>query len=254
MADLQKYQAIIFDLDGTAIPNTPQGAPSTKLIETVQDTLAHSELRLCAATGRTIPKAKYIFDMLKLEDPCVISAGTQIVDPKTYEILWQVTMSKNDVQTILEACSPFKYEILIGEEVSGEGAPAAQRQAKSDINVMYIMACSQADAAVIMSELSKISDIIAVDVRSWTHEGVDIHVTHKDATKEHAIAELLKLLNIPKEATIGVGDGNNDVHLFRAVGHRVAMGNATELLKSQADEICPPVDDDGLTEVIERYN
>ena len=60
------------------------------------------------------------------------------------------------------------------------------------------------------------------------------------------------MLGIPKEATIGMGDGDNDTHLFKGVSKKVAMGNAIELLKLQADIICDTVDQNGLARLIEE--
>ncbi len=37
------------------------------------------------------------------------------------------------------------------------------------------------------------------------------------------------------------GDGNNDIEMFQAVGHSVAMGNASADLKAIASEVCVPV-------------
>ena len=82
----------------------------------------------------------------------------------------------------------------------------------------------------------------------------DIHVTNRSATKEHAIAELLKILNIKQENTVGVGDGHNDIHLFNAVSNKVAMGNAVDELKAASDEVIGLVTDDGFAEYLERLN
>jgi HAD superfamily hydrolase (TIGR01484 family) len=246
-----KYKAIIFDLDGTAIPNVPNGLPSPELIEAAQQ--AQGSVKLCAATGRPITNAKSILSALNLKDPCVISAGTQIVNPLTDEILWEAAIEPVDVTRILEVCKPYHYEILVRNELMGEGGAAADRDAIDDhVNVMYIMGCAEADAEAILEELEKIADITAAGVTSWTHEGVDIHITHKEATKEHAVGELLNILGLDKSEVVGVGDANNDVHLFEAVGHKVAMGNGTDKLKSLADEVIDSVDDNGLAKFIQK--
>lgn len=246
-----QYEAIIFDLDGTAIPNIPNGLPSKRLTSAIQ--AAKSRIKLCAATGRPITNAKPILDGLDLDSPCVISAGTQIVDPKTEEILWEATLDQTSVQAILDICEPYHYEVLARNELIGEGKRASERIADDHTNVLYIMGCAEADAEAILEKLTNVDTITAAGVTSWTHEGVDIHITHVNATKEHAIAKLLDILNIDKTKTIGVGDANNDIHLFKAVGHKVAMGNGTDVLKAQADEICDGVDNDGLAKLIERY-
>jgi HAD superfamily hydrolase (TIGR01484 family) len=245
-----RYKALIFDLDGTAIPNVPNGLPSDRLVKAVAST--KGKMKFCAATGRPITNAKPILSKLNLTDPCIISAGTQIVDPQTDHILWEATLSNEDVTAILETCRPYHYEVLIRNELMGQGAPAAQRTITESVNVMYIMQCSEADGHALLKELAKLPNVTAAGVLSWTGDGLDIHVTHREATKEHALAELLKMIGAAKDETIGVGDGNNDVHLFRGVGKKVAMGNATELLKSQADVICDSVDDDGLAKFIEE--
>ena len=134
----------------------------------------------------------------------------------------------------------------------GQGTTAADRGAIEDhVNVMYVMGCAVADGQAILAELEKLENITAASVLSWTQEGVDIHITHKQATKEHAVAELLRILELTKDEVIGVGDADNDVHLFKGVGHKVAMGNGTERLKSLADEVIGSVDNDGLAELIE---
>lgn len=246
-----KHKAIIFDLDGTAIPNVPNGLPSSELIEVIKQ--AQGSIKLCAATGRPITNAKAILSALNLKDPCVISAGTQIVDPLTDEILWEAVIDPSDVGQIIDVCKPYHYELLIRNELMGEGGTASDRSAiDGRVNVMYIMGCAEADAKVILEELERIENITAAGVVSWTHEGVDIHVTHKDATKEHAVGELLNILGLQKSEVVGVGDANNDVHLFEAVGHKVAMGNATDRLKTLADEVIDSVDENGLAKYISK--
>lgn len=246
-----QYEAIIFDLDGTAIPNIPHGLPSERLIHAIQ--AAKSKVTLCAATGRPITNAGPILDALELDSPCVISAGTQIVNPRTEEILWEASLDQVSVQAILDICEPYHYEVLARNELRGEGKRASERVADGHTNVLYIMGCAEADAEMILGKLERVDAITAAGVTSWSNDGIDIHITHVTATKEHAIAELLKILNIDKANTIGVGDANNDIHLFRAVGHKVAMGNGTDKLKAQADEICDTVDNDGLAKIIEKY-
>ena len=246
-----KYKAIIFDLDGTAIPNKPNGMPSQQLIDTIAK--AQGSIRLCAATGRPITNSKVILMALKLKDPCVISAGTQIVNPVTDEILWQANIDAADVAKILKICKPYHYEIFRNEIMEGSAASDLDAN-EGNVNVLYIMGCATADAETIFKELDKIPNITAAEVTSWTREAIDIHVTHREATKEHAVNELLKILGLNKDEVIGVGDADNDVHLFAGVGYKVAMGNGTDKLKSLADEVIDSVDNDGLVKLIAKHS
>jgi hydroxymethylpyrimidine pyrophosphatase-like HAD family hydrolase len=80
-----------------------------------------------------------------------------------------------------------------------------------------------------------------------------IQVTHIRADKEHAVRELLNLLGIDKKHTLAIGDGNNDIPLFRSARVKVAVGNASELLKAEADYIVGSVTDDGFAEAINKF-
>lgn len=95
-------------------------------------------------------------------------------------------------------------------------------------------------------KLNQIKGITCVMVVAQKSGCRDIHIVNSFATKEHAIAELLQLLKIKREHTIGVGDGHNDIHLFNAVHRKVAMGNAVLELKEMADEVIGPVESDGM--------
>jgi hydroxymethylpyrimidine pyrophosphatase-like HAD family hydrolase len=247
---LMMYKAIIFDLDGTAIPYAQDADPSPRLIQAIR--AAEETMKICAATGRPISNAKRILDKLGLTDPSVISAGTEIIDPQSAKVMWECDIEPEDVDAIVEICKPYPYELLMRNELIGEGKPAAEHQHQGPINVVYLMQCSSNDAEDILEKLLQVPNISASGVISWAGSNVDIHITHKEATKEHAIAKLLEIIGVTRERVIGIGDANNDVHLFKAVGLKVAMGNGTELLKSQADVVCDTVDNDGLAKFIEE--
>jgi len=247
-----QYKVIIFDLDGTAIPNTPNGMPSKQLVQAIKK--AQGSLKLCAATGRSIANAAAIIDCLKLVDPCIISGGTQIVHPTSKKILWEKRIAKTDVMKVLTVCLPYPYELLFRDEVLGQGKPAKERTADDSVNVIYVMKVTPEHAEAIIRALVGIDGVIVSKALSWTEKFIDLHITSSQGTKEHAIGVLLGMLQLSKEQSIGVGDGDNDIHLFKSVGLRIAMGDATVKLKSEADKIVPSVGEDGLAQVIEEYS
>jgi hydroxymethylpyrimidine pyrophosphatase-like HAD family hydrolase len=62
---------------------------------------------------------------------------------------------------------------------------------------------------------------------------------------------LKNVLNVKQENTIGVGDGHNDIHLFSAVKHKVAMGNAVDELKAASDKVIGSAEDEGFAQYLE---
>lgn len=60
-----------------------------------------------------------------------------------------------------------------------------------------------------------------------------------------------QIQNAKKDLQIVIGDGENDMLLFKAGGFKVAMGSAAPVLKAEADLIIGDVKDDGLAEYLE---
>lgn len=50
------------------------------------------------------------------------------------------------------------------------------------------------------------------------------------------------------------GDSNNDISMFQAAGHGIAMGNACDELKNIADHVTTSVNDDGIYRGFEYYD
>ena len=61
-------------------------------------------------------------------------------------------------------------------------------------------------------------------------------------------------LNFDAHNTIAFGDGGNDTSMIKAAGIGVAMGNALESLKQEADHTTTSVDDDGVLNALRHLN
>ena len=84
-------------------------------------------------------------------------------------------------------------------------------------------------------------------------EESQVEVTPLGVTKGNGLQELSSLTGIPIEDTIMIGDSGNDIEAFQSAGLAVAMGNATEEIKSLASEITLDNDHDGIKKTVEKY-
>ena len=80
-----------------------------------------------------------------------------------------------------------------------------------------------------------------------------LEFSNKEASKYCAVRFLQNFWNIKEEETLTIGDQNNDIALLKAGGIKIAMGNATEELKSIADYITDSVYDDGFVKAMEKF-
>jgi len=246
---MTKYEALIFDIDGAAILTRLDARPSNGVIDAVKK--AQRIVKVSAATGRSMPHVRRILSDLALTDPCIVSGGTQIIDPTTEETLWEKRLTQEQVQNVVDIFTNYPYGIGFSDEV--KGTPAKDKKVTGSERIIYVWALKRGAAEDFQRKLNQIGGVAAHMAGSWTKGRVDIHVTNAFATKKNAIEKLIEILGIEKENIIGVGDSDNDLPLFESVGYKVAMGNATDRLKNAADYIAPSVDEDGLVDVIDRF-
>ena len=72
------------------------------------------------------------------------------------------------------------------------------------------------------------------------------------ATKGDALAKLCAMLDIPIAQCMAFGDDTNDCSMLRAAGLGVAMGNASDAVKTCADAVAESNEEDGLARMIEQ--
>ena len=77
-------------------------------------------------------------------------------------------------------------------------------------------------------------------------------IANIESDKGNAIKEFCKINKIDIKDTIAIGDGLNDIDMFKTAGYSVAMENAHPNLKKVANEITDTNDNDGVANFIEK--
>ncbi len=84
-------------------------------------------------------------------------------------------------------------------------------------------------------------------------ECASLEITARGVDKGVGLKKLCEALGIPVNATIAVGDADNDISVLRTAGLAVAMENALEQVKEIADVTVADCDHDGCAEAIYKY-
>ena len=71
--------------------------------------------------------------------------------------------------------------------------------------------------------------------------------------KGTALTAVCQALGIRKEDSFAFGDGENDLCMFKAAGHGIAMGNAAASLKECADHVTDSILEDGVLHGLNHY-
>lgn len=245
-----KYKAIIFDIDGTIIKYNRHAIPSKRVTQAIFK--ASKNLHVGVATSRCYYVAENIIKHLNLSGPSILNGGAQIINFPEKKYLIEQPLNKNDLLQIIKVFRKYGFPIILCD---GKTKDTIYRYGSSfgKIFMAYCQGLEDKTAQQVIKDISHIPTISIFTTRSWDKGKVDVLVQHVKATKQHAIFEIAKLLNINTHEIIGVGDGHNDFPLLMACGLKVAMGNAVDELKDIADYIAPPVEKDGVADVIEKF-
>jgi hydroxymethylpyrimidine pyrophosphatase-like HAD family hydrolase len=204
--------ALALDLDGTLINHG--GLPAKDLVDALR-ALRVRGTRLVLVTGRCVQELSErvdprIFDAVVAENGAILMAG----GTKTQDCppYWRAVRSK-----LLPHFPPGCEEVIISADRS-MGSLAEKLIDKARARIEY-----NKDRLMVMPQ------------------GVD---------KGTGLLSALSTLGIAPKDSMCIGDGENDLPMFRLAGARVALGNSVDALKRIADLTTEGEDGEGTLEAI----
>ena len=81
----------------------------------------------------------------------------------------------------------------------------------------------------------------------------NLESTRADTYKGVGLRKLAEILGVNPDATMAIGDTENDLAIIEAAGIGVAMGNATDAVKARADYVTTTNTKDGVAAAIEHF-
>jgi HAD superfamily hydrolase (TIGR01484 family) len=243
------YKAIIFDIDGTLVLNNKNARPSNAVIEAINRAQEHIEVVI--ATSRPYKIAEPIINDLNLKGYVIAHGGARIFSIKENKIIKEHLIGMEEFQKVNKILNNKKIGFILNDD-------GFDKTNLEILNVykpltIYTDPMIPLLAEKLETELKTLTNLAICRITSWVEGKELLTISHPQATKEHAVKEISKLLKIKKETIIGVGDGYNDISLLLACGYKIAMGNAVNSLKNIADYIAPSVHEDGVVDVINKY-
>lgn len=245
-----KYKAILFDVDGTLIQNHKNSSPSQAVCDVIAN--AKDNIPIGIATARSLPLLNEIFGTLKLSAPCVINGGAQIIDSQTYKNLSDQPINIVDVLSIIKLVIPYQLPIYINEN-----GLEIQYSITYIPHKPYFIYLEELEPIVADELVNKFKIFKNVNVHKIIPHNLDkmsLGITHILATKEHGVKKVAEFLKTSPEYIVGVGDGYNDISLLQSCGYKIAMGNAIDEVKAIADYIAPSVEEDGVVDILKKFD
>ena len=271
---MKAIQIVAFDLDGTLLDSDKN--ISERNIRALAR-CAEKGIYVVPTTGRPTDGVPKRIRELPGVRYAITTTGGAIVDLETGEQLMACTLSPQKAVELLEITREFDVmaDPYIGGRAVTEERCMAQlhhyglseamqtmvhdtrdvvrdvveyvRQSGKGVEKINIFFADIADRAPLRCRLEQESGI-AITAAMVNN----LELNDENATKGNGLMWLADYLGVDREATMAVGDGENDVSMIRMAGVGVAMDNALDLVKQYADEITLTNDEDGVAAVIER--
>ena len=252
-------KVIFFDVDGTLISNTNNTVPESTRICLRQ--LEEKGIRRVLATGRHMTELSLLpvhdikFDayltlngQLCLDRHGNILSGNPITGASKERII-QMFQEKTLPIVLVEKDRMYinfiNEQVKIAQEEISTPVPDVEEYMGNEIyqSIAYLKkGCEK--------ELS--DQIPDCKITRWNDNGVDIIAA--SGGKKAGIQKYLSINGIKEDETMAFGDGENDMEMLDFVWIGVAMGNACDIVKENADYITSSVDEDGIKEALEKYN
>lgn len=259
------YKLIVLDIDGT-LRDEKYGIPiSTKQALKMCNQKGYL---ICICTGRNI--ASIQDDVLQLPIHYWITGGGHFITSPN-KIISEYNFDQHDINRIYQY---LQSHIEIGVVFEGKTEMFMNQKAvdyltkmnhekeishldhKIDYKDQFNLYNNQPIHKICLwckdKDFNQIQDIIEKRyiIAQKTHDYYELVCLYGD--KGTAIQKLIQYLQINKDEVIAFGDGLNDLSLFQNVGCSVAMGNASQELKSHATYVCEDIMDEGIYKELKR--
>lgn len=261
-----RYKLLALDMDGTLLNS--KGELSERTVNAVRQAKENGAV-VTISTGRSVPGAIGCARTLGLSSPIITYNGAVIADPVTGKMLFSAELSASDALKVMETgirkgttmCIwskgrlyglPLNERVLDYRRFAGvEPLPTKDIRFLAENGVTKVLWYDEVEKiGAFWSEMSKIP---FESVSVCTSNPMFLEFFHGTVSKASALEWIAKMHGIRREEVVAVGDGANDLEMLAYAGLGVAMGNASDAVKKQADAVTASHDEGGVADVIERY-
>ena len=257
-----KPKLIVLDLDGTALN-------SINLIpENLKGILIHlinnGTCRVVLASGRSISSMKTLASDLGLTAPLVTLNGGVIIDPVTKEIYNEKNLPIKTYKESLHILKMLNIDFVVftsfgvyadkPSEITDILIKYTENEIKwtndftsikNPVKILFIPKSKESNA-----EIKKQTSFLEIDIIESGFSFTEI--VPKGVNKGSALRIVANMLDIDTKEIIAFGDNENDIEMLQFAGTGVAMGNAPDHVKQEADVVTDTNDNDGVYSLLEK--
>ncbi|MFE7800835.1 HAD family hydrolase [Nocardia sp. NPDC057440] len=262
---------VALDIDGTLCPGhgvSPMLAHTTMspAVREAIGAVLRSDAHVVLSTGRsTIATLPFLAELGLSAGTAICSNGAVSIDAATGAVLDQAVFDLVEPVTVLREVLPGAVftveEVGVGERTTLHipGRPYFGGALRV-VDIDELVATPSTRLTVHWPERTRVdlaAALAGVQVPGahcvYEVDGAWMDISPIGVTKGSALEALRVRLGVSADSTLAVGDGTNDLEMLAWAAHGVAMGQAPEVVRAAADEVCLPVTEDGVAMLLARW-
>lgn len=267
---IMRYKLLVLDLDGTLTNKKKE------ITEHTRQTLIRAQekgLKIVLASGRPTygiaPLAEKL-ELQKYEGYILSYNGGEIIDWKTGELMYKNLLDHNVLPYLYRCARQNDFAIVTydGEYVLTEHPEDEYVLKEALLNVMKIKKVDNFLDAIkhpiakclIVGEPTRLA---VLEKEMYEHlkecmgvfrsEPYFLELVPKGIDKAQSLSVLLKEIGMTSGEMIAIGDGFNDLSMIKYAGLGIAMENAQDIVKENADFITLSNEEDGVAYAVEKF-
>jgi len=264
MSNPNPIALVISDIDGTLITSNHEVTEATK---TAAEKLYVRGIELSLASSRPPRSIVPLADSLKLRGPFAAFNGALVVK-RDGEVLARSVLTSETIARVKAIAdqfgigvwlydendwwAPWRDSFVDREEHTSGFSPRIEgydERITRHANKLTVVGKPELVAQAEQQVLTQLADQVAASKSKPRFLDVTSYGIHKGTV----VVRLAGLLQIPTERVAVIGDGPNDVEMFRQAGVSIAMGQGVDEVKDAANYLTTSNDDEGWARGIEQY-
>lgn len=261
------YRLIALDMDDTLLND--EGKISEKNKEAIKRA-GEAGVKVIIVSGRSYASTKRYIKELGLSHFTASLNGAYIQDPTTDQVVHSFPIDAKIAHEMIKDIESFGVHTNFyeGEKILCEKETdyAKYYRNLNNIEFDYIDSLreyskeTQAGKLLLIDEREKLDEIRKMLIEKYEDhlnilysKPIFLEIFDKNTSKGAAVLRVAQMYGIQPEEIIAIGDGENDISMIKSAGLGIAVGNASESIKKEADFTTLSNNESGVAYAINKF-
>lgn len=271
-----KIKVIFSDIDGTLLKFDPKNGkpPIPNQLKDSVKKLDEANIPFVLITGRSYSETKDIADSIGYKGKYIVSLQGAEINTTEGKLIYKDKIKDKDVSAILDDIDYYKAKYKLNSTVymyanekflsTSTIKPVYNWEALTTVNSLKDLGPNYSCSKIVVCEYDPEKNKLIQTALKKKYPNYNVvfaggcycDITSATATKGNAVKKLAKIMKVNLKNAAVFGDAENDLSMLHLVkdsgGAAIAVGNAMDILKQNANYITLPVWDCGFSKGVDE--